>query len=135
METSDLHFDADATKATSDMNLPTDSKSVKRRSSERSLSHRATHHRSSHRLRIHTSTAIPVSMIPLEDGGRHTMSKQTRYPRCLTLRLNPMMDDGLEDLAYDLRLSKAGTIRRILGREIALAYEHGTQNTQLHGAQ
>ena len=46
-----------------------------------------------------------------------------------------MMDDGLEDLAYDLRLSKDGTIRRILGREIALAYEHATQNTQLHGAQ
>src|ERR1017187_6857457 len=75
METSDLHFDADATKATSDMNLPTESKSVKRRSSERSLSHRAAHHRSSHRLRIHTSTAIPVSVLP--DRWQEQENEQT----------------------------------------------------------
>jgi len=62
------------------------------------------------------------------------MNKQTSYPRCLTLRLNPMMDDGLEDLAYDMRMSKAGTIRRILGRAIAEAYERGTHNTHLQGA-
>jgi len=34
------------------------------------------------------------------------------------------METDLEDLAYDLRLSKAGTIRRILGRAITDA-RHG----------
>lgn len=34
------------------------------------------------------------------------------------------MDDDLDDLAYDLRLSRAGTIRRILRRAIAEAQEH-----------
>ena len=45
METSDLPSDADTTNATIAINFPTESKSVKRRSSERSLSHRAAHHR------------------------------------------------------------------------------------------
>jgi predicted transcriptional regulator len=49
----------------------------------------------------------------------------------MTLRLDPRMDDDLDDLAYDLRLSRAGTIRRILGRAIADAYDHATQNTHL----
>ena len=50
------------------------------------------------------------------------MSRTTRYSRCWTLRLTPTQDDSLESLAYDLRLSKAGTIRHILGSAIALAY-------------
>jgi hypothetical protein len=47
------------------------------------------------------------------------------------------MDDDLDDLAYDRRMSKAGTIRRILGRAIAEAYEQGAQNKifQIRGAQ
>lgn len=52
------------------------------------------------------------------------MTRSTRYPRCMTLRLDPRMDDDLDDLAYDLRLSRAGTIRRILRRAIAEAQEH-----------
>jgi len=56
------------------------------------------------------------------------MSRQTRYPRCWTLRLSPVLDDALESFAYELRLSKAGTIRRILGRAIAEA--HGRPEAQ-----
>jgi hypothetical protein len=37
----------------------------------------------------------------------------------MTLRLTIPMESELEDLAYTLRLSKAGTIRRILGRAFA----------------
>jgi hypothetical protein len=36
------------------------------------------------------------------------------------------MESELENLAYDLRLSRAGTIRQILRRAIADAYDHGT---------
>jgi hypothetical protein len=42
-----------------------------------------------------------------------------RYSYCMTLRLEPAMESQLEDLAYDMRLSKAGAIRRILARAIA----------------
>jgi len=42
----------------------------------------------------------------------------------MTLRLEPSMESELENIAYDRRLSKAGTIRRILGRAIAGA-RHG----------
>ena len=49
METSDLPSDANATKATIDMNCLTESKSVKRRSCQPLRSHRV-----KHRLRIHT---------------------------------------------------------------------------------
>ena len=56
------------------------------------------------------------------------MTRSTRYPRCMTLRLDPRMDDDLDELAYDLRLSRAGTIRRILGRAIAEAPEHTAAN-------
>jgi hypothetical protein len=47
------------------------------------------------------------------------------------------MDDDLDDLAYDRRQSKAGTIRRILGRAIAEASERtGASRTfQSRGAQ
>ena len=41
----------------------------------------------------------------------------------MTLRLDPRMDDDLDDLAYDLRLSRAGTIRQLLRRGIAEAHE------------
>ena len=37
----------------------------------------------------------------------------------MTLRLEPSMESELEDLAYTQRTSKAGTIRRILGRAIS----------------
>ena len=56
------------------------------------------------------------------------MTRATRYPRCMTLRLDPRMDDDLDDLAYYLRLSRAGTIRRILGRAIADAYQRPAAN-------
>ena len=51
------------------------------------------------------------------------MSRQTTFPYAMTLRLSRNMESELENLAYDLRLSRAGTIRRILGRAIAEAYE------------
>ena len=51
------------------------------------------------------------------------MSKPTTYPYSMTLRLSIPMESELEDLAYTLRLSKAGTIRRILRRAIADAHE------------
>jgi hypothetical protein len=47
----------------------------------------------------------------------------------MTLRLEPSMESELETFAYERRLSKAGTIRRILRRALADAYDHGTQNT------
>ena len=59
------------------------------------------------------------------------MSRPKNFPYAITLRLTNDMETGLEDLAYDLRLSRAGTIRRILRRAITDAYEHGTQNTHL----
>ena len=46
----------------------------------------------------------------------------------MTLRLDPRMDDDLDELAYDLRLSRAGTIRRILGHAIAEAPEQTAAN-------
>ena len=52
------------------------------------------------------------------------MSRPTRYSYSMTLRLEPSMGSELEDLAYRQRTSKAGTIRRILGRAIAQAYQH-----------
>ena len=68
--------------------------------------------------------------MPFEDGGNETMSKPTRYSYSMTLRLEPSMESELEDLAYTQRTSKAGTIRRILGRAIADAYQRGTQHSQ-----
>jgi len=41
------------------------------------------------------------------------------------------MDDDLEDLAYDRRLSKAGAIRRILALAIAEADAHRAPNGHL----
>lgn len=49
------------------------------------------------------------------------MTRLTRFPHCMTLRLSRQMDEDLESLAYDWRSSKAGTIRRILARAIAEA--------------
>ena len=51
------------------------------------------------------------------------MSRPTRFSYCMTLRLEPNMESGLEDLAYTLRLSRAGTIRRLLRRAIAEAHQ------------
>jgi DNA polymerase/3'-5' exonuclease PolX len=56
------------------------------------------------------------------------MSRQTRFPYAMTLRLDTRMESELEDLAYTQRTSKAGTIRRILGRAIAEAHGFGTPN-------
>jgi hypothetical protein len=86
---------------------------------------------SSHRLRIHTSTAIPVALMPLEDGRSKNMSRSRNYPYAMTLRLSSPMQCEVENLAYDSRLSMAQFIRRALRRAIADAYEHGTQNTHL----
>ena len=47
------------------------------------------------------------------------MSRSRNYPYAMTLRLSSKMETALEDLAYSRRLSRAGTIRRILGRAIA----------------
>ena len=49
----------------------------------------------------------------------------------MTLRLTNDMESELESLAYDRRLSKAGTIRQMLRRGIAQAYGHGTQDEHL----
>jgi predicted transcriptional regulator len=49
------------------------------------------------------------------------MRRPTTFPYAMTLRLSADMETGLEDLAYTLRLSRAGTIRRILRGAIAAA--------------
>jgi hypothetical protein len=59
------------------------------------------------------------------------MSRQTRFPYCMTLRLTAPMESEVENLAFDNHLSKAGFIRRALRRAIADACEHGTRNTHL----
>ena len=64
--------------------------------------------------------------MPPKDGRNNTMSKLKTFPYCMTLRLTAPMESELENLAYDLRLSRAGTIRQILRRAIADAYDHGT---------
>lgn len=56
------------------------------------------------------------------------MTRTIRFPHAMTLRISHQMDDDLESLAYDLRNSKAGTIRRILARAIAEA-THGVRNS------
>ena len=52
------------------------------------------------------------------------MSRPKTYPYCFTLRLPSAMESDLDDLAYDWRQSKAGTIRQILGGAIAETYQH-----------
>ena len=59
------------------------------------------------------------------------MSRPKTFPYAMTLRLSSEMETALEDLAYSRRLSKAGTIRQILRRAIADAYDQATQNTDL----
>ena len=59
------------------------------------------------------------------------MSRSRNYPYAMTLRLSSPMQSEVENLAYDLRLSRAGFIRIALRRAIADAYEHATQNTHL----
>ena len=59
------------------------------------------------------------------------MSRQTRFPYCMTLRLSAPMESELDNLAFDHHLSKAGFIRIALRRAIADAYDHATQNTHL----
>lgn len=54
------------------------------------------------------------------------MSRRTIFPYAMTLRLTSPMESGLEALAFDLRLSKAGTIRQFLRKAIADAGQrHG----------
>ena len=45
------------------------------------------------------------------------------------------MESELETLAYDWRLSKAGTIRQILRRAIAYEHELPDQYRQVHGGE
>ena len=124
METSDLPSDADTTNATIAINFPTESKSVKRRSSERSLSARMRHG-----IGIDTFVSHPGIRGSVEDGGNKKMIRSRNYPYSMTLRLSSPMQCEVENLAYDSRLSKAQFIRRALRRAIADAYEHGTQKT------
>jgi predicted DNA-binding protein len=65
------------------------------------------------------------------------MSRPKTFPYAMTLRLSSEMETALEDLAYDLRLPKAGTIRRILGRAIAEASVRTAASIGIHrrGAQ
>lgn len=56
------------------------------------------------------------------------MTRLTRFPHAMTLRLSHQMDDELESMAWARRSSKAGTIRRILARAIAEAAQ-GVQNS------
>jgi hypothetical protein len=123
METSDLPSDANNANATIAMNLPTESKSVKRRSSERSLSARMRHG-------MGIDTCMPFRYRPcrVRWPEHKTMSRQTRFPYCMTLRLAAPMESELENLAYDRRMSKAEFIRRCIGQAIADAYQHGTPN-------
>jgi hypothetical protein len=62
------------------------------------------------------------------------MNRPKHYSRCWTIRLTPVLDDGLENLAYDWRLPKAGAIRHILGRAIAEAYSNAAPDKTLHFA-
>jgi len=57
-------------------------------------------------------------------AATNTMTRPTRYAYAMTLRLEPRMESALADLAFDLTLSKAGAIRRILHRAIADAHQH-----------
>jgi hypothetical protein len=70
--------------------------------------------------------AIPVSVIPARLTGTNTMKRSKHFPYCMTLRLTAPMESELENLAYDLRLSKAGFIRRCIRQAIAEAYDHRT---------
>jgi hypothetical protein len=70
-------------------------------------------------------------VIPATLTGTNTMKRSKHFPYCMTLRLTAPMESELENLAYDLRLSRAGFIRIALRRAIADAYEHATQNTHL----
>ena len=63
------------------------------------------------------------------------MSKPKTFPYCMTLRLSAPMESELENLAYDWRLSKAGTIRRILRRAISDEHELPDQYRQVHGGE
>jgi predicted transcriptional regulator len=65
------------------------------------------------------------------DGRKKKMSRPTTFPYAMTLRLSSEMETALEDLAYDLRLSRDETIRRILGRAIADAYQRPAANQSL----
>lgn len=57
------------------------------------------------------------------------------FPFAMTLRLTSSMEDDLQDLAYALRLSKSGTIRRILGRAIAEAKQANSNSERREGTQ
>ena len=77
METSDLLSDADSTNATSAIDFPTESKSVKRRSSQRSLSARMTH-----RIGIDTCISHP-GISDAAEGWREQKNDQTNtFPLC-----------------------------------------------------
>jgi hypothetical protein len=120
METSDLPSYTNATKATIVINCPTEMKFVK----WRSKSHPGNVPGCRTALVYIPVSAIQVSAMPDQDGWNKTMSKLKRFPYCMTLRLSAPMESELENLAYDLRLSRAGTIRRILRRAITDA-RHG----------
>ena len=77
------------------------------------------------RSRINTSSHSGIGDA-VEDGRRKNMSRSRNYPFSMTLRLTTPMQSEVENLAYDLRLSKAGFIRRCIRQAIVDAYDHRT---------
>ena len=69
------------------------------------------------------------------DGRNKKMSRQTRFPYCMTLRLTTPMQSEVENLAYDSQLSQAQFIRRCIRQAIVDAYDHRTpsKTSQIHG--
>jgi len=52
------------------------------------------------------------------------MPRPTKYPYTMSLRLAANMQDELDNMAYEFRISRAQFIRRALHRAIADAYQH-----------
>jgi hypothetical protein len=49
-------------------------------------------------------------------------SMKLKYERCLTLRLDETLDDGLTEAAYDQRVSKAAWIRSAIRQSLVRNY-------------
>jgi hypothetical protein len=109
------------TNATIAIDFLTDSKSVKRRSCQLPRGH-PNDARHGYRYLY----AIPVSVMPLENGRSKNMSRSRNYPYSMTLRLSNPMESELENLAYDRRMSKASFIRHCIAESIADAHDHRT---------
>src|ERR1039457_7245522 len=82
------------------------------------------------RSRINTSSHSGIGDA-VEDGRRKNMSRSRNYPFSMTLRLTTPMQSEVENLAYDLRLSKAGFIRHCIRQGIADAYRSEEHTSEL----